>query len=137
MSPALHDRFFAHVDYSTDADVTWPSSRWSSLRAELTSDGYESRLRSSIARATPLTNLSELTQLLYGGGRKGGGSGGGGGRKGGGGSGGGGGEAEAEAETDARQARTDGGVPSPRPLRVPSGGFALWCTQPPRGRPAI
>ena len=28
MSPALHDRFFAHVDYSTDADVTWPSSRW-------------------------------------------------------------------------------------------------------------
>ena len=56
--------------------------------AELTSDGYESRLRSSIARATPLTNLSELTQLLYGGGRKGGGSGGGGGRKGGGGGGG-------------------------------------------------
>jgi hypothetical protein len=60
MSPLLHARFFAHVAYSTDPDIHWPTKDWPALRASLSAEGYERRMRALLAAARPISDLRDL-----------------------------------------------------------------------------
>lgn len=60
MSPRLHDASFAHIAYSVDEHVRWPTSRWAALRRSLRADAYEARMRAMLQRAEPLSDLRPL-----------------------------------------------------------------------------